>query len=132
MQRRTTCHGNGSRRTAGELDLDVMVVPVVVQRDPVVGLLDAIAQHAADRATEVLDLEVIDRLAMAVVHGDAAPAPGAPRLYRWLVDLEPDPERGLGDELVHPARRAGVPGPATAPGVLRVGVDAGRAGGAPA
>jgi len=58
----------------------MMVLAVVSQRDPVVGLLDAIAHHAADGAAEVLDLEVIDRLAMAVVHGQVGPGPRQARL----------------------------------------------------
>src|ERR1043166_3314328 len=108
----------GADLRAAELDLDMMVPPVVGQRDAAVGLFDAVAHDAAEAAPEVRDLEVIDRLAMAVVHRQLAPARRQARLDPQLVDLEPDAEQRLGDELVHPAGPAGGPGPAAPPGGL--------------
>ena len=77
-------------------------------------------------AAGVADVDVIDGLAVAVVHVEAGPARRRARLDAQAIDLEAEPEQRLGDQPVHPARRARVPGPAAAAGVLRVGVDVGR------
>src|ERR1041384_1368394 len=90
------------------LDLDAMVPAIVVQWDPAVGLLGAVAHDAADRTSVVSDVDVIDGLAIAVVDRELAPALRDPRLDLQLIDVEPYPEQCLGDQLVHPAGRAGV------------------------
>src|SRR5687767_469553 len=61
--------------TSADLDLGVMLAAVVAQRDGAVGLLDAVADHPADRAARpgAPHLDVVDGLPVAVVDGEAGP-----------------------------------------------------------
>ena len=77
-------------------------------------------------ARSLHDRDVIHRLAIPVMHLEAAPSGGKARLEVQLVHLQPEPEQRFGDQAVHPPRRTGVPGPPAAADMRRQGVNVGR------
>ncbi len=112
---------------AVHFDLDLVVLAVVDQGDEIVGLFGAVQRQAADGGVGavVVDGDVIEGLAIAVVDLELGPIGGQARGDAQLVDFDVQAQQRLDDQPVHPAGRSGVPRPAAAARVRLDAIDVG-------
>ena len=82
--------------------------------------------HPARRAPRVLDRDLVPGRAVAEHDREAGPGPRDARIDLEPRAPQPEPEDRLEARPVHPRGRAGVPGPAAAADVRRLGIDVGR------
>ena len=104
---------------------------VIDQGDCFAVLLDAINRYPRPGAIgfisggDLRDVDVVHGFAVAVVDLERLPVRRQAGLEMQLVHFQAQAQQGFDDEAVHPAGRAGVPGPAAAAGVGRQGIDVG-------
>src|SRR5436309_1469026 len=94
-----------------------MPAGVILQLDHAAFLNRAIDRQAWSPALEAVRVfyrNVIDRQAMAVGQLELGPGSRDAGVQRQAVAFEVEPEDRLQTDLIHPACRAGVPGPAAA------------------
>ena len=102
-----------------------MLRVVIHKGDGRAGLLLAIQAHTHGTASDgrLHDLDVVDRLPVAVVHGEPLPLRRQARRNAQPVHLKAEPQQRLQHQPVHPGSRARVPGPAAAAGMRRHRID---------
>src|SRR4051812_14614153 len=101
-------------------DLGVVLAAVRAEWDGAVRLLHAVTDDPRDTAAAAgrsLHVDVVDGLAVAIVDVESLPTDRQERLDAKVIHFEVYTEERLDGEAVHPAGRAGVPGPAAAPHV---------------
>src|SRR6185436_11228242 len=89
---------------AADAHLDLVLAPIVHEVNDVFGAAAFVAHHG----------DAVGRLAVAVAQLEPGPARRQARHDAQLVAFAPEAEEGFHRQAVHPARRAGVPGPAAA------------------
>ena len=99
-----------------------MLAAIVDQRDRAFGLLDTVHQHHPQLAmfgSALHDADAIHAAAVAIVHRIRRPVGGNAWGDVQLVAFPMQAEQRFDDQAIHPAGRAGVPGPAATADVRR-------------
>ena len=113
--------GSPSTACGVESHLDRVFLTVVDKRDRLVVLLDAINchTHLAVPGPRMQHGDMVESFPEPVMNLERLPVRGEARHNAQFVYFKPQPQERFHNKPIHPARRARVPGPSTAPGVRR-------------